>query len=340
MTPPWNAQDWKAYLHSILLADLALKDRNPLLARQRLAECKPELRNWEWGYLSSPNEPEMLELTGSEPTFSPDGTRIAIRATNNSGRVFDTRTGKEVCTSPGTDMMFNRWVFSPDGAHFAAEFGGPVYDSQTGQVLFTLKAKASLRGIVGFHAPVFSPDHGQIADQCDDGTVRVCDHETGEEVLALKGQFILGEPAFSPDGADIAVACSDRHVRLYDAHTGKEILAFNAKPIFREDGRWIFHSHPLMFSPQRRPCRLEPSPGCGWRANLRCADGRRSPQTWSTPPAFGWRANLQCADGPRSTHHQADRAGSPPGVQSGLDADCRRAPSAPIPGWRQGTPRL
>src|SRR5262249_46373788 len=42
-----------SYFHSILLADLALKENNIALAQVRLKECNPELRNWEWRYLDA-----------------------------------------------------------------------------------------------------------------------------------------------------------------------------------------------------------------------------------------------------------------------------------------------
>src|SRR5262249_42474150 len=58
-----------SYFHSILLADLALKENNIALAQVRLKECKPELRNWEWRYLDAQCRTELFSLPGAVATF-------------------------------------------------------------------------------------------------------------------------------------------------------------------------------------------------------------------------------------------------------------------------------
>jgi tRNA A-37 threonylcarbamoyl transferase component Bud32 len=70
--------DHVSYLHSIFLADLALKNNNFALAEQRLQECKPTLRNWEWRYLAAQCHSELFSLPGEMPVFSPDGSKIAM----------------------------------------------------------------------------------------------------------------------------------------------------------------------------------------------------------------------------------------------------------------------
>lgn len=63
----------------------------------------------------------------------------------------------------------------------------------------------------------FSPDCKRIASGSDNGTVKVWDAQTGQEVLSLKGHTgnVL-RVCFSPDGQRLACACSNGKVVVYD----------------------------------------------------------------------------------------------------------------------------
>src|SRR5262249_44472235 len=76
-----------------------------------------------------------------------------------------------------------------------------------------------------------SPDGTRCAFASQDGTVKICDATTGQEIRTLKspnarpGGIALSVTAmtFSPDGARLALACSDRTIRIWDATTGQEL---------------------------------------------------------------------------------------------------------------------
>src|SRR5262249_22900848 len=72
--------DLTAYFHSIFLADVAMKENDVPLTRQRLQDCRPELRNWEWRYLEAQCHNELFSFPGGIPRFSPDCTRVAALA--------------------------------------------------------------------------------------------------------------------------------------------------------------------------------------------------------------------------------------------------------------------
>jgi WD40 repeat protein/tRNA A-37 threonylcarbamoyl transferase component Bud32 len=234
------------YLHSVFLADAALKENHLLRAEERLKECKTELRNWEWRYLAAQCHPELLSFRGYTAQFSPDGTRVVARGDNGVVRVYDVQTGQEALVLKGPVAEQGTPTFSPDGTRVAAAGSDGVvrvYDARTGQEALALKATLPLNG------PVFSRDGTRIAlahwPAGSGGVMRVYDARTGQEVLALKGTAPLGWPVFSPDGTRIAFADSTggpyRVMRVYDVRTGQEVLALRGPrnwgmPAFSPDG--------------------------------------------------------------------------------------------------------
>jgi WD40 repeat protein len=74
----------------------------------------------------------------------------------------------------------------------------------------------------------FSPDGGRIVTASADGTARLWDATTGQEIIALRhhdGGYALSSAAFSPDGPRIVTASYDDTARIWDATTGQEIIA-------------------------------------------------------------------------------------------------------------------
>jgi tetratricopeptide (TPR) repeat protein len=68
------------------------------------------------------------------------------------------------------------------------------------------------------YSVAFSPNGTRIASSAWDGTVKVWDTATGEEVLTLKGhRDEVRSVAFSPNGALLASAGRDATVRIWDA---------------------------------------------------------------------------------------------------------------------------
>src|SRR5262249_48172074 len=71
----------------------------------------------------------------------------------------------------------------------------------------------------------FGPDGGRLASASWDGTVKVWDARTGQEIRTLRGGHSgpIRGVAFGPDGGRLATASVDGTVKVWDAQTGREI---------------------------------------------------------------------------------------------------------------------
>jgi dipeptidyl aminopeptidase/acylaminoacyl peptidase len=195
-----------------------------------------------WGAVTGK---ELLELQGFMPrvgkvVFSPDGRRLAAACGDQTVRVRDAATGKELLTvrHRGDNGRISSVVYSPDGRRLASAGGGTVrlWDADTGQELLALPGRTK-----EVYAVAFSPDGRRLAS-AGDGTVRLWDADTGQELLALPGRTkVVSSIAFSPDGRRLALSDGDElglsagMLRIWDATTGEELLNLpgHKKGIFR-----------------------------------------------------------------------------------------------------------
>jgi WD40 repeat protein len=158
--------------------------------------------------------------------FSPDGKRIASASSDNSVRVWDADTGKEILMQTWQTGSVMSCCFSPDGKRIACtvnNYGNNnvrVWDADTGKEIIMLKGHTG-----HVEAYCFSPDGKRIASASTDHMVRVWDADTGKEILMLEG-YTYGVSAccFSPDGKRIASTSADKTVRVWDADTGKILI--------------------------------------------------------------------------------------------------------------------
>jgi WD40 repeat protein len=172
--------------------------------------------------------------------ISPDGKRLA--AGGGTGvRVWDAETGKELYTFGGLSGEAFCLGFSPDGKHLAVgtrNFADQVKTGRIpGEVRFWDLATGKPARTWGPHgqyvkALAYSPDGRRLALGLNNSLpVKVCDAETGRELLSLpdQGKVPLAKAqalAFSPDGRRLAAVVSEEKtaVKAWDAATGKLLL--------------------------------------------------------------------------------------------------------------------
>ncbi|MDE3089474.1 MAG: PQQ-binding-like beta-propeller repeat protein, partial [Chloroflexota bacterium] len=176
--------------------------------------------------------------------FSPDGTRIATASDDNTAKVWDAATGKELLTLVGHtqfagDTKFDARgkrkgveyvVFSPDGTHIATAGGdntARIWDAATGKELFTLVGHTQLVQTVRY-----SPDGKYLATASADSTAKIWDAASGQLLLTLSGHTnAVKDVAFSPDGTRLATASRDQTVRVWDIAAALSTGATTAKQV-------------------------------------------------------------------------------------------------------------
>src|SRR5262249_32998102 len=172
--------------------------------------------------------------------FSPDGRRLTSAGSGQDPdggplpgdvRVWDTATGQELLTLPGTYGV-SGLAWDPDGRTLAgAASDKPVklWEADPPEQLLTPPGPPGK-----VEALAWSPDGRRLAAASQDGALALLDPDSGQEVLPLPRQPAQARGlAFSPDAKLLAVgtgrAFAPRQlgeVRVLDAATGQPVHVF------------------------------------------------------------------------------------------------------------------
>ena len=163
------------------------------------------------------NQPAIHDLT-----FNKEGNLLATIDAGGQVRIWNFPEGTDVLTFTGTGTSgYGDGIavaFSPDGRLLAAggrsDWSGfdpelHLFDSSSGDLLFDLEGHRST-----IFSLAFNKDGNLLASASDDGTVRMWDTQTGEQlaVLDIPGANSVG---FSPDGTLLATAGFGDVLRLW-----------------------------------------------------------------------------------------------------------------------------
>jgi hypothetical protein len=158
--------------------------------------------------------------------WSPDGKRLATGSQDNTAKVWDAETGKELLTLSGHVNGVSSVAWNPDGKRLATgsdDSTAKVWDAGSGRELLTLSGHSSY-----VRSVAWSPDGKRLATGIDDSTAKVWDGETGKELLTLGGHSgSVDSVAWSPDGKRLATGSWDETAKVWDGETGKELLTLS-----------------------------------------------------------------------------------------------------------------
>jgi WD40 repeat protein len=259
-----KAQQRAVAISNILLVHTALRhweDHQVARARALLENCPADQRQWEWHYVNSLCNPELLDLkvgdggrTLESGILSGDGKLLASPSDDKTVKVWDLTTGKQAITlTVPTDRVLCL-ALSPDGKCLASGGAcGPwdrtlrrhqsgevrLWDLATGQELLAFQKHDD-----AVFSVAFSSDGRHIASGSADRTVKVWEAATGQLTFSLAGHTDrVAGVAFSPNGKVLACAFSTT-VKLWDLATGQEVRAFQGAQgsgllTFSPDGRRV-----------------------------------------------------------------------------------------------------
>jgi TPR repeat protein len=176
--------------------------------------------------------------------FSPDGKQIVTASQDDTVRIWDTATGRQLLLLRGHTDWVTSAVFSPDGQQIvtaSVDKTARVWDTKTGRQVLLLSGHTER-----VYSAMFSPDGQQIVTASADKTARIWDTKTGRQVSLLSGHLdgVLFA-AFSPDGQQIVTASFDKTARIWDTATGRQVWLLSghtdavSTAVFSQDGQQI-----------------------------------------------------------------------------------------------------
>jgi WD40 repeat protein len=212
---------------------------SPAFSASRLAGSVLIFAACSLPWLEAADEPRLppgvvANLKGhSEPVYSvvftPDGRHVVTGSFDNTLKIWDAATGKEIKTFGGPTGHQNLVLsvaVSPDGrliASGSSDNTAKIWDFPTSTSL-----RSFALGEAGKTVAV-SPDGTRVAAGSNAGVVKVWNAADGKELFQLKGHAgAVHGVAFSPNGQYLASCGADKTIRFWNPANGQAVAVYGA----------------------------------------------------------------------------------------------------------------
>ena len=149
---------------------------------------------------------------------SPGRTRVA----DNTARVWDPNSGRELAVLKGHSDEVRSAVWSPAGSRILTashDNTARVWDRTSGRQFTVLEGHSER-----VYSAAWSPDSSRILTVSGGATVRVWDPSSDRQLSVLKGHSGgVTSAAWSPDGSRILTASNDTTARVWDPTSGRQL---------------------------------------------------------------------------------------------------------------------
>jgi WD40 repeat protein/tRNA A-37 threonylcarbamoyl transferase component Bud32 len=177
---------------------------------------------------------------------------LASGSWDNTIKLWDVNTGREIRTLTGHTNWVNSVALSPDGKFLAsgsADCTIKLWQVHTGIEIQTLTGHSDPVSSVAYspRTPATnSQDRQLVASGSSDCTIKLWQAYTGRNIYTLTGHsFFVNCIAFSKDGEIIASGSGDNTIKLWHINTGREIRTLMGHSdsvwsvAFSQDGQFI-----------------------------------------------------------------------------------------------------
>jgi hypothetical protein len=151
--------------------------------------------------------------------WSPDGKRLASGGDDQTIRIWDAASHKEVIALRGHTDVITSVSWSADGTRLASASDDKtirIWDALSGKPLQICRGHEQL-----VHCVMWSPDNKRLASASWDSTVRVWEAKSGRETHCLRGhRGSISGVSWSRHGERLASAGHDGTIKIWDPATG------------------------------------------------------------------------------------------------------------------------
>jgi len=175
---------------------------------------------------------------------SPDGKYVLTGSLDNTARLWEAASGREIRSFTGHNAGVVAVAFSPDGQYVLTgsnDQTARLWETATGREIRSFTGHTA-----GLTRVAFSPDGRYVLTGSGDNTARLWETATGQALRTFSGHSsLVSAVAFSPDGQYVLTGSLDQTARIWDLATGREVRQFTGHTggvnavAYSPDGRYV-----------------------------------------------------------------------------------------------------